>query len=153
MSKLNKSETTLLNEYKFEVIPPFQYHIYKVGTIKRGDLLYKSTLFYPQTLYYQNDGGRVLYSDSSKSLKELLDNTIEKYSARMKRPVSDVWCDQDSYYVKGYKIYEKGWDNYIYLNNSDQYKIYSYPNGDIVYNNTSLYLADVDNYDVSSNCQ
>lgn len=123
MSKLNKSEMALFNQYQLDIIPPFQYRIYKTGTLKRGDLLYKSILFYPQELYYGEDGGRALYCDSNSSLKDLLDNTIVKYNTRMKLPVSDVWYEHDSYYVKGYKIYDDScYNSYIYLNDLGQKK-------------------------------
>lgn len=131
MSKLNKAEIALWEEYHFKVIPPFHYHIYRTGTIKRGDIEYKSTLFYPQVLYGNIERGRVLYYDKSKDLKNLLDNTIEKYRHRMQLPVEDVWYEYGTYYVKGYAIYENGKNSHIFLEDGCPTNVYCYPNGDI----------------------
>lgn len=121
----------LWEEYQFKIIPPFCYNIYRTGTIKRGDIEYKSTLFYPQTLYGDIKRGRMLYYDKATNLKDLLDNTIDKYKERMQQPVPDVWYEHDRFYVKGYPIYENGKNSYIFLQDGCPTNIYSYPNGDI----------------------
>lgn len=121
----------LLEEYQFKVIPPFCYHIYKTGTIKRGDIEYKSTLFYPQVLYGDFERGCCLYYDKSTNLKDLLDNTIDKYRERMQQPVPDVWFEYGRYQIKGYSVYENGKNSYIFLEDGCPTNVYSYPNGDI----------------------
>lgn len=131
MSKLNKVEMALWEEYQFKVIPPFYYHIYKTGTIKRGDLEYKSCLFYSQTLYGDVQRGKNLCYDVSSNLKDLLDNTIDKYRLIMQQPVPDVWYEHGRYYIKGYAVYENGRNSYIFLEDGCQTNVYSYPNGDI----------------------